>query len=384
MPEKDINWDKLLHQLEEGAEGTPLSAGEAEIVQLSGAIHPYLQEAAEEEQEFPMAEGWERFQRSLPAAERFSDQPVLRRIHYLRWSIAAAVAALLTFTGIRFFQSQREVPAVVKANLPPTSKVRLSLSNGQQVLLAGGEQQLQEAGGTTINASDTMIVYQPGMAANAGAEMNILEVPRGHQARLVLADGTQVWVNAESRLEYPAVFNGSRREVKITGEAYFEVAQNAKQSFIVKANEMEVKVLGTSFNINTYDYQIHATLSTGKVSATVSNTAVILLPGEQAVYTAAASGITKRKVDPRVYTAWKDGDIYFEEASLKEIVHSLEREYDYTIHFDDPTLERLHFTLDMRKTGALQDILDNIASTTGKVKFNTVNRTIFVSKPDKQ
>lgn len=306
----------------------------------------------------------------------------MKRIHYLRWSIAAAVAALLTFTGIRFFQSQREVLAIVKANLPPASKVRLSLSNGQQVLLANGQQQLQEAGGTTINASDTMIVYQPGMAAGAGTEMNILEVPRGHQARLVLADGTQVWVNADSRLEYPAVFSGSRREVKITGEAYFEVAQNAKQSFIVKANEMEVKVLGTAFNINTYDHQIHTTLSTGKVSAAVSNAAVVLLPGEQAVYT--ASALSKRKVDARVFTAWKDGDIYFEEASLKEIVHSLEREYDYTIHFDDPALERLHFTLDMRKTGALQDILDNIAGTTGKVRFKTVNRTIFVSKPEKE
>ncbi|MBO9730635.1 MAG: FecR domain-containing protein [Chitinophaga sp.] len=379
MPEKDINWEKLLQQLEKGAEEAPLSDAEAEVAKLSGAVHAYLQEAAQEEQEFPMAEGWERFQRSVPEAGELHPRPALKSVRYLRWGVAAAVAILLTVAGVYFLHLRRETPAVAIANLPPSSKVRLLLSNGKEVALGSGSQQLREAGGT-ININDTMIVYQQGIGAIKAGEANILDVPRGHQAKLVLADGTQVWVNADSRLEYPAAFNGSTREVKITGEAYFEVAEKATQPFIVKAGDMQVKVLGTAFNVNTYDQQIHTTLAAGKVSTSVQNQALILLPGEQATYSATVPVLKKQRVDTRVYTAWKDGDIYFEEATLKEIVHSLEREYDYTIHFDDPALERLHFTLDIRKTGALQDVLDNIAGTTGKVKFKTMNRVIIVSK----
>jgi transmembrane sensor len=379
-PNNDINWDKLLPKLDGESEQVPLNGSEEEVVQVSEAIQQHLLEAAEEAREFPVAEGWETFQSALPEAERFELEPVRKpkRGLYIWLSIAAAVAALLMFSGIRFMLSRHAAPVITQANMPPSSQVRLSLSNGKNVLLQTGEQVLEDADGSTIHASNDVIIYQPSTVENSIVNTNILEVPRGRQAKLVLADGTKVWVNADSRLEYPTAFNGSRREVVVSGEAYFEVAVNEKQPFVVKAKEMEVTVLGTAFNVNTYDHTIQTTLVSGKVSAKVGNEKVILLPGEQAAFD---KSLIKHKVSVRLSTAWKDGEIYFEGADLKEIVHSLEREYDYTIYFEDANLEQLHFTLEMPKTGDLQDVLDRIANTTGKVKFKTENRKIIVSKP---
>jgi len=382
-PENDINWDKLLPKLEGESEKLPLTAEEAAIVEVSETIQQHLLEAAEEAREFPVAEGWETFQHALPETERFELEPVhvRKRGLYIRLSIAAAVAALVTFAGIRFLLSRQEIPVITQANMPPSAQVQLLMSNGKKVTLIAGKQVLQEADGSTIHASGDMIVYQPPASDNAIVSTNILEVPRGRQAKLVLADGTKVWINADSRLEYPTAFNGPQREVVVAGEAYFEVTANEKQPFVVKAKGMEVKVLGTAFNINTYDDKIQTTLASGKVSAAVGKEKVILLPGEKAAYDYRSQTLSKHKVNTRLSTAWKDGEIYFEGAALKEIVHSLEREYDYTIYFEDASMEQLHFTLEMPKTGALQDVLDRIANTTGKVKFKTENRKIIVSKP---
>lgn len=128
--------------------------------------------------------------------------------------------------------------------------------------------QLEEEGGTRILTSDNRVKYS-GKDSLAGqsteVKYNTLIVPRGGEFSLELADGTRVWLNAESRLRYPVAFTGKERKVEMEGEVYFEVAKNKEKPFIVTVNGVDIRVLGTSFNVSAYQEEVVATLVEGKV-----------------------------------------------------------------------------------------------------------------------
>lgn len=372
-PGKDINWDKLLSALEDDRT-EPLNEEEAAMLRAAGEMKDRVKAGAK----FPTEEGWQHF---VAARESRKMKVIWRR----RIAVAAAAAALLITAGVWSWQKNTpghpaQVASVHKADQPAAGKVQLVMSNGKTITLGNQAPVTQDNNGTKVQVDSTGIVYQAGNNKKTVNAMDTLLVPRGNQIRIELSDETGVWVNADSKLAYPAAFNGNTREVWIQGEAYFDVAPNAQQPFVVHAGGTTVQVLGTSFNISTY-VTIQTTLTSGKVSTSAGADKVVLSPGQQSVYNAANGNLQKEAVDTRIYTAWKDGDIYFEEATLGVILNSLGRSFDYDFKFEEPTLETLNITLDMRKPETLQPVLDQIRLTIGKIKFRVQGRTVFVSRP---
>jgi transmembrane sensor len=229
-----------------------------------------------------------------------------------------------------------------------------------------------------INIDTSILRYIAATGTIKPAAFNTLIVPRGGLYKVELADGSEVWLNAETKLRYPVHFGGvAKREVFLeSGEAYFKVTPNAAQPFMVKAGEMDVTVLGTEFNVNTYTKNYATTLAHGSVKLSSGTTTAMLQPGEQTVY--AEGKFTRRVVDVDTYTAWKDGQIILEEAPLEEVMNSLGRQYDFTFEFTSPQLRERKFGGRLRRTEHIEDVL-TVIEKAGYVKFSIKGKTIFVS-----
>src|SRR4030095_8358665 len=174
----------------------------------------------------------------------------------------------------------------------------LAQQEGTKVIKLGGQLTYNTEGNTTE------VLY------------NTITTPRGGQFQLELADGSKVWLNAASSLRYPIAFTGKERTVELTGEGYFEVAHNLAMPFHVKAGEMNVQVLGTHFNINSYEDEpvIRTTLIEGTVNVSKKEQAIKLLPGQQAGLDKAGELSLHTNINTEEITAWKDGFIHFENA----------------------------------------------------------------------
>ncbi|MBL4676428.1 MAG: FecR domain-containing protein [Mucilaginibacter sp.] len=165
----------------------------------------------------------------------------------------------------------------------------------------------------------------------------------GGQYRLTLADGTKVWLNASSSITYPTIFSGDSRQVKITGEAYFEVAHNAALPFTVVSNGQQVKVLGTHFNVNAYadESATITTLLKGSVKVSADANTCILKPGQQA--SLAAIGHNNIKVtdaDTDAAVAWKEGYFQFNQADVYQVMRQLARWYDIKVIYKNQSSTR--------------------------------------------
>ncbi|MFA5330697.1 MAG: FecR domain-containing protein [Prolixibacteraceae bacterium] len=172
--------------------------------------------------------------------------------------------------------------------------------------------------------------------------------PKGQISKCVLADGTQIWLNAGSTITYDPVLRGETREVKLNGEAYFKVSKNEHKPFIVTTEHARIKVLGTVFNLKAYsgEDKVETTLEEGNVEFSLigSKTAPVeLKPGEQVVYDIAKKQIEVGSVDTYLHTAWKDGKYVFKDADLQTIIQELEKLYDVRIHVKDDKLLGIRF-----------------------------------------
>jgi len=180
--------------------------------------------------------------------------------------------------------------------------------------------------------------------------------PAGQSSRIVLADGSTVWLSAASSLRYPKRFGDSLRSVRLTGEAFFEVAHNSDKPFIVHSGQLQTKVLGTSFNIRSFNSEndIQVTVATGRVSVGwnddstndqtgFSDPITTLTPNQQLVFNTNTQAGTTKAVDSALYTSWKSGKLIFENHSFKEIAQRLERWYGVHIHFSDEALKQIRF-----------------------------------------
>lgn len=200
---------------------------------------------------------------------------------------------------------------------------------------------------------------------------NTVTAPRKHIAMCTIADGTEVWLNAGSTLSYPTNNQPDRREVKLTGEAYFKVTKNAEKPFFVITQQATVKVLGTTFNMKAYPGdRIVTTLEEGSVQLFTqkSKDAVFQLkPGEQAIYDPIEKKIEIATVDAIQFSAWRGDKYLFKDADLKTIITELERLYDVKIYIKNPRLEKLRFR---GMFSYNQDLLD---------AFETLRRSVKLS-----
>ena len=174
----------------------------------------------------------------------------------------------------------------------------------------------------------------------------IVKADKGDKATIELPDGTNVVLNSASQLSYLNNFGENGRRVQLNGEAYFKVAHDEKRAFIVQVGDLEVKVLGTSFNVSAYEdaKDVTVVLLEGKVGVYAPKMSHIMKPGDKIEYNKATHKITATQVHPSDYIEWTKGNIYFEKESLENIMKTLSRIYDVEIRFDSNKLPNEYFT----------------------------------------
>ncbi|MDP2887668.1 MAG: DUF4974 domain-containing protein [Bacteroidota bacterium] len=215
-------------------------------------------------------------------------------------------------------------------------------------------------------------------------ETQLCEVtaPKGQISKCVLADGTEVWLNAGSTLKYDAALKGNLREVNLDGEAYFKVTKNKHKPFVVNTEHTQIKVLGTIFNLKAYsgENKVETTLEEGSVVFSLNESAtkpVELKPGEQVVYNISEKTITVGKVETYLHTAWKDGKFVFKDADLQAIVQELEKLYDVRIHLENDSLLKLRFRGMFEYEQNIFSALETLERTTN-IKYRMTGRDIWL------
>lgn len=308
------------------------------------------------------------------------------RVRFLKtaWFRYAAAILIIIGIGAYFYTYQTSKPVVTKTYTvagvpaPGTNRATLTLANGQKIFIdSAGQGILASEGGANIEKTgDGNIIYK-GSGINQEPQYNILSVPRGSQlASIVLSDGSKVYLNAASSLKYPVVFSADERRVEITGEAYFEIAKDAKRKFVVANGNIETEVLGTSFNVNTYADEPAAkiTLVEGKVKVSSNNKSIIIQPGEQVE--AHANEIKRNdNVDIEEVVAWKNGRFLFNSADIETIMRQVARWYDVDVVYEKKTTETISGALP-RSENVSQ--LLKILEATGKVDFKINGKQIIV------
>ncbi|WP_421918835.1 FecR family protein [Marinifilum sp.] len=269
---------------------------------------------------------------------------------------------------------------------PGSNKAELVLANGKVLDLDADWKKnvIKEKDGTVINHTGSGLIYDASSKDSDEISYNSLLVPRGGEYQLELEDGTKVWVNSETRLRYPTKFPDVERVVLLEGEAYFEVSKDQNRPFIVKTQGVDVRVLGTQFNITSYaeDKAIQTTLVEGRVAVMDSNnprTNLLLQPGYQAVFSKQEKELENKKVNVDLYTSWKDGKFVFEQSSLYDIMNKVSRWYDVKVFFQNNEAGDINFTGSLKRYENLDRLLGMIEKT-NEVKFFFKDNTIIVQK----
>lgn len=219
---------------------------------------------------------------------------------------------------------------------PGGFKAQLVLSDGSTIDLdSAGAGKLAQQGNMQVMNSDGQLVYQKDATMETKALYNTLKTSRGQMYPVKLSDGSAVWLNSSSSIRFPVAFTEQERRVEITGEAYFEIAHNDRKPFKVSVNGMEVQVVGTVFNINSYtdEGSMKTTLLKGAVKVKKGNQQVMIKPGEQAEVVNEALTV-KKGININKEVAWKNGLFYFKNENLKTIMRQIARWYDVDVIYE--------------------------------------------------
>ncbi|RXK83601.1 FecR family protein [Filimonas effusa] len=337
-------------------------------------------------------ETWDKLQEEEPEVQPevhlMNTQP---RRHWWKWA-AAALLLLTGSTAAYRLLKQDPAPKLAKNTAaqesirPGTNKAILTLADGSTITLNDAKNGALATQGTTqvVKLANGQLAYQQQSGPAAANLFNTISTPRGGRYHITLPDGTKVWLNAASRLHYPTAFNGSQREVTLSGEAYFEIAENASQPFFVNLDNMQVQVLGTSFNIMAYSDEeaVQTTLLQGKVkvnapAADAQDKQKILVPGQCA--SLFRNGILKvqNNVNTEETIAWKNDLIQFAGTDVRAAMRMIARWYDVEIEYKGD-VPNAHFRGGLSSDASIEKLL-NMMQQTGEVHFQVSGRKIIVS-----
>lgn len=298
-------------------------------------------------------------------------QPVkVIRGSFIKRAIAVAAAVVIVAASWWLLQSPGGDDAAPTARVevktdvaaPTATKAIIKLADGRTVSLDSLNGALAAGGGMEVVKNENGEIVYTGEGGTLA--YNTLSNPRGSQVvNLMLADGTKVWLNAASSVTYPVSFPGNERKVEITGEAYFEVARDARRPFFVRSQNQEIRVLGTHFNVNTYadEDAVRTTLLEGSVSVQVINTnkQVLLKPGDQSVLSG-QDVLRTMQPDLAAVMAWKNGSFYFNDADIATVMRQLSRWYDVDISYEGKVPAKL-FKGEIDRTLPISKVLDVLA-----------------------
>ena len=294
-------------------------------------------------------------------------------IERILYPVAAVLLPAIIFITILFNTDTTsvDIPVQIAEITPGVKKAQLVLSTGERFELSDTILNINlHKGDVNIKNKESRLIYS--VEDNhiiQKVRYNTLIVGRGEEFQLTLADGTKVWLNSESVLRYPVQFSAKNRKVELKGEAYFEVAHNAHKPFLVNTHEINIEVLGTSFNVSAYadDKTVHASLVEGKVKVH-SNigdlSEKILQPNQQFVYNKADNCVAVNHVNAGFYSAWKDGAFTFDNEPLTSIMRKLERWYDIRVFFQGQNVQKLRFSGKLLRFRTCNEVLEVIKKTT--------------------
>lgn len=316
-----------------------------------------------------------------------------RKIYsYTRWYAAALIlvvftVGLLTLKYPYNDSTAQNLQAVNKITdvKPGEEKAILTLANGKRIILNDA------ASGTLVKQGNIIIkkqkngmleyVVSPGSPTKAHAvEYNIITTPRGGEYQIALPDGSKVWLNAASSLKFPTAFTSHERKVELTGEGYFEIAEDKHKPFKVKFNDQVVEVLGTHFDIMAYDDEAEAktTLLEGSVKISRDNINQILLPGQQAVASLNQQGFKVQQANMQQVLAWKNGYFIFRSVSIDVIMRQAARWYDVDIVYEGDWKDK-EYGGRISKYKNISELLYNL-ELTGTVHFKVEGRRVTVMR----
>lgn len=325
---------------------------------------------------------WDEIVNQLPISK-----VVQMRFRNIKKYIAAASVVIILaggyLIGQRWHSKNSNETAVKKGQdiQAGGNKAILTLADGSTIILdSSAHGILAQQGNTKIINLGGQLAYNAGSsvlpAASDKVLYNVITTPKGGQYQLLLPDGSKVWLDAMSSLKYPINFNGKERSVELKGEGYFEIAANNKQPFSVKVEGVQVKVLGTQFNIMAYKEErvIKTTLLKGSVKIMSGNNASLLKPAQQAQVSENGKIKILEDVNTEAEVSWMNGSFHFVNADLGTIMRQIGRWYDMEIEFKGDTSEKFYGEISRSKK--LSQVL-NLLEKSG-VSFEVKNRTITV------
>lgn len=314
-----------------------------------------------------------------------------RHIRGFGLGFAASITIIL---GIFFFintNSDSSIDEYIKTVKNVDSKdfntVKLILNDSENINIAEDNSTIKYSNtGKQINISNSKTINQS-VTKNDKVVYNTIIVPYGKRSKIELSDGSQVWLNSGSKLVYPVIFAGKKREVYLEGEAIFEVAHDKLHPFMVMAENHEIEVLGTIFNVSNYldEKSISTTLKSGSVQINYkgdsffkTNKAIKITPGTKADYHKKTHTISSKKVEVDNYFSWREGIFIFKNDNMEYIMKRLSRYYNVKIVIKNKDLTSQTFSgyLDLKEN--VENVVEIIKETTD-FEYSTENKTITIN-----
>ena len=312
----------------------------------------------------------------------------IKRFSIWGWQSAAAAILILLISGIYYYQKSSD-PVLVKTGiprfkndiLPGNNKAILTLGDGSKIDLDDAKTGIlaSESNIDIKKTSQGQLEYTAGNQGEKPVKYNILSTPMGGEYRLVLPDGSKVWLNSGSTLRFPTLFNGPERIVELKGEAYFEIAKNAQMPFRVRTNNaMDIKVLGTHFNVMAYDDEknINTTLIEGSVEVLKGSGKTMLKPGQEAILNRGSGNIKVAPADVEQAIAWKNGNFIFYNENIESIMRKVSRWYNVDVFYQGNLINK-DFAGTISRNKNVSELL-KMLELTGAVHFSIDGRRITV------
>ena len=363
--------DKLTGQIgeEDDLRLEELIAQHQEVEQLWQQMQQVfaMRKAVSFDQSFNMEHAWEALQQKVnlvqPVPEPVTDTVAIpirnNNTHWLRYSIAAAVAGIIIVSLFFLIGSNRS---------------KITISKGILIKLANGN--------VVHTSTQDSLAGWMGEVRKAKIDpsaLNTVMVPAGKRYNFQMSDGSKVWMNSISTLQFPILFTEPTRNLELKGEAYFKVAHQATQPFTVQVNGLTVTALGTEFNIKSYDKEsTYISLVTGSVSVqNAKGERIILLPGEWVVAENRNSPLRKELYDETAALGWMQGVYFFTNERLQQISVVAERWLDIDIELKDPSLAGIHFTGALDRNKPLSHFFSMLASS-GDIRYEIKGSKVFI------
>lgn len=371
-------------------------------------IEKYLDGRATEKEERQLFNYYESFQKTQEWQSIMGDETALSKKMFTRLQSSITsenknekpriigtvlkYAAVLTglLVSFYFFSTSNQQDSIATPRLViPNEVVTIELDNGEVKEISNKDEQqiVTKKGNLLAVQKGELVTYDHDLKTTKETLVyNTLHVPYGKKMQLALSDGTLVHINAGSSLKYPVQFiQGQERKVFLEGEAYFDVAHDAAHPFVVNANSINIRALGTTFNVSAYaeDDHIRTVLVDGKVGVFKKEivfsetTAAILTPNQSAVWNKSTQQITTEEVEVGPYIAWVKGKLIFKRAPFKQIRKVLERKYNFTIVNNNQTLDAENYFAKFDDE-TIEEVLTTL-NESFKIDYEIINNQVIIN-----